>query len=261
MPYVYETHLHTALGSLCGRSRGPEYVARYKGLGYAGLIVTDHFIHGNCAADAALPWERFIGAFMSGYEETREAGEAAGLSVFFGWEETYDGDDYLIYGLDREWLLGHPEVAGWSLNRQYEEVRRHGGCVVQAHPFRDRDYIPTIHLSPGCVDAFEVCNGGNRPENDRQAYSFARKHGLVMTAGSDIHAAGQFPDDQMMGVAFDKPLRSIHDYVAALRERRPFALRVPDGRLSEGEGPPPVRLPVYLRDPCGKGVRALSSLF
>ncbi len=262
MQYVYETHLHTSRGSLCGRSTGEEYVRFYKNLGYAGIIVTEHFIHGNCAVDPDLSWKRFVSEFMKSYEETREAGERAGLSVFFGWEETFDGDDYLIYGLDGEWLTKNPQVAGWSRSEQYREVRRHGGCVVQAHPFRDRHYIPAIHLSPGCVDAFEVGNAGNLAEHDQQAYSFAKKNGLVMTAGTDIHFSGQFSEDQMMGVAFDKPLESIHDYVDAILGHRPFTLRIPRGRLTDQQGgPPPVRLPVTLRSPCGRRFRMPDSLF
>ena len=37
-------------------------------------------------------------------------GDEIGLQVFFGWEETFDGQDFLIYGLDKEWMLKHPEM-------------------------------------------------------------------------------------------------------------------------------------------------------
>ena len=58
--YLYETHFHTSVASACARSRGPEYLERYKRLGYAGIMVTDHFWRGNCAVNRHLPWAEFV---------------------------------------------------------------------------------------------------------------------------------------------------------------------------------------------------------
>lgn len=239
--WLYETHFHTLRGSACARSRGPDYFERYKRLGYDGIIVTDHFWRGYTAVDRRLPWPEFVEAFCRGYEETKAAGDEAGLSVFFGWEETIEGDDYLVYGLDKAWLLKHPEVRGWTRWQMLEEAHRYGGCVVQAHPFRDRDYIDAIHLGP--ADAYEVGNSGNLPENDLQAYHWAKRQGLLMTAGSDIHSATQYEDGQLMGVRLSSPLTSIADYVAIIRGREPIGLRAPEGRF-EGEPPLP-RLDIW----------------
>ncbi|MDR2246804.1 MAG: histidinol-phosphatase, partial [Treponema sp.] len=100
MSYLYETHLHTVQGSACGVSRGRDYIKKYRDLGFTGIMVTDHFFNGNTAIDRKLPWKQWVGQFLRGYEETRNEGEKIGLDVFFGWEETYKGDDYLVYGLD-----------------------------------------------------------------------------------------------------------------------------------------------------------------
>ena len=154
-----------------------------------------------------------------------------GISVFFGWEETFDGDDYLVYGLDKEWLLRHPEVRGFNRREQWEQVRQGGGCVVQAHPFRDRDYIPAIHLSPLYTDAVEVGNAGNYQEHDVQAWHWARKNGLYTTAGSDIHSAGQYDDEQLMGVWLPQKLHTVQDFVEAILSRTEHRLRIPTGRL------------------------------
>ena len=83
-----------------------------------------------------------------GYADAKRAGDREGLKVFFAWEETKDGDDYLIYGLTPEWLLAHPEIEGCTRKRQLELVHEAGGCVIQAHPFRQRDYIRRILLGP-----------------------------------------------------------------------------------------------------------------
>lgn len=252
--YLYETHLHTCQASICGNSFGHEYIRYYQDLGYTGAIITDHFVRGNCQVDTSLPWTEFVHRFCAGYEDAWEEGDKHGFQVFFGWEETFDGDDYLVYGLDKAWLMEHPEAKTWTRRDQYEQVHRWGGCVVQAHPFRDRDYISTIHLSPRLCDAFEVFNAGNTPEQDQQAYHFARRHNLTMTAGSDIHAVSQVVPEHMMGVAFNKPWNSIHDYVAAIRNRTPFTLHAPPGRLPDGPPPQP-GLPVMLRDEYDRSVR------
>ena len=254
MKYIYETHLHTAQASACGRSMGREYIRRYQDVGYAGIIVTDHFFRGNTAVPRAQTWRERIHLFCRGYEDAREAGEKAGFSVFFGWEEHFDGDEYLVYGLDKQWLLDHPEAERWTRKEQFDAVHAAGGCVVQAHPFRDRGYISLIRLSAGCVDAVEAYNAANRPENDILAVRYAKALGLPATAGSDIHHVDTYPEEEMMGVVFDRPLSSIHDYVKAIREKQPFHVKVPAGRGAWREGAD-LRLPVEIRDDMDKVVR------
>jgi len=215
--YLYETHLHTAGVSKCATSRGSDYIAGYKDKGYSGIIVTDHFYNANCALPRDLEWKEWVNRFYAGYEEARNEGEKHGLDVFFSWEETFDGcDDYLVYGLGKEWLLEHPEVRSWTRGEQYKAVKAAGGCVVQAHPFRQRYYIKRIVLSTACVDAVEIANGGNDDWSDALAYRYAKKLNKPMLAGSDIHDASMIYDGEIFGVYLDKKLRNITDYVNAV---------------------------------------------
>jgi len=246
--FLYETHLHTKEGSSCGVSGGREYVKRYLDLGYTGIIITDHFFRGNCAVNRRLPWEMWVHQFCRGYEIAREEGARRGLDVFFGWEETFNGDDYLVYGLDKEWLLEHSEAARWSRKEQFEEVRRYGGCVVQAHPFRQHYYINCVRLSSGCVDAVEAANAGNSdPSYDALAWVYAKRLGLPVTAGSDIHYAGDIARDTVFGVYLDTRMQTIGDYVNAIRDDAIAGLKIPPGRC-EPRGDERVVLPVEIRD-------------
>ena len=247
MAYLYETHLHTSQGSCCGKSQGHEYVKRYQDLGYAGIIVTDHFYHGNCAAGRGLPWDKWVHRFCLGYEDAREEGARRGLDVFFGWEETFDGDDYLVYGLDKEWLLKHPECRRWSRQEQLEEVRRYGGCVVQAHPFRQYYYISRISLFPLSVDAIEAANSGNEQSFDALAWAYAKKLGLPVTAGSDIHNAGDIKPYTVFGVYLEKKMKTIGDYASAIRNNTVAGLSVPEDRFTL-YGDERISLPVEIRD-------------
>lgn len=219
MGYKYETHLHTCQASACGRSLGREHVRHYKDLGYTGIFVTDHFYRGNTAIDRAQPWDKWVDAYCRGYEDAREAGEQVGLDVFFGWEESIEGDDYLIYGLDGEWLKAHPEARTWTRRQQFETVHAGGGCVVQAHPFRTRDYISRIHLADKYVDGVEVANAGNEHFNDVYAYRYASELGTVMTAGSDNHhsTAEMGSEGRIYGVELEERLTCAQDYARLIR--------------------------------------------
>ena len=246
MSYLYETHLHTKEASACGISGGREYIARYLDLGYTGIIVTDHFYNGNCCVVRSHPWEKWVHEFCRGYENAREEGERRGLDVFFGWEQAYEGDDYLVYGLGKEWLLEHPELNRWTRKEQYEEVRRYGGCVVQAHPFRERDYIHCIHLFGG-VDAVEIANATNERSFDALAWAYAKKIGVPVTAGSDIHNAADAAPDKFYGVYLDKKIESLSEYVDAVRGNAIAGLKIPDGRC-DLRGDERIALPVDIQD-------------
>jgi hypothetical protein len=255
MKYLYETHLHTCQSSLCAETPGHEYVSRYKDLGYTGIIITDHFYRGNTAADPSLPWEKWVDAFCRGFEDAREEGARQGLDVFFGWEETFDGDDYLVYGLDRQWLLQHPETAHWTRAEQYQGVSRFGGCVVQAHPFRQHYYINRIHLSPEWVHAVEAANAGNEKQSyDALAKRYAEKLGLPVTAGSDIHHLVDVTEKVVFGVYLDKKMETIADYVEAVKTGTIAGLRISEGRC-DYRGTEGVKLPVDIRDKYGRRFR------
>ena len=109
--FKYEMHLHTRQGSKCAASEGKEYVEFYRSLGYTGMVVTDHFFHGNTRPDRKLPWHQYMEEFLGGYSDAKEAAEGKDFDVFFGVEELFDClDEYLIYGLEPEWFISHPEI-------------------------------------------------------------------------------------------------------------------------------------------------------
>ena len=235
MAYLYETHMHTREGSSCGVSGGREYVQRYLDLGYTGIIITDHFYNGNCRVDRNLPWEKWVNESCRGYEHAREEGARRGLDVFFGWEESFEGDDYLVYGLGKEWLLEHPEAARWTRQEQFDEVARNGGCVVHAHPFRSALYSRRISLFPGLVNAVEAGNSGNAQPCDALAFAYAGKTKLPVTAGSDIHYAGDIRPDTVFGVILDRKMETIADYVSAVKNNA-LTLKTPRGRFDLEKG-------------------------
>jgi hypothetical protein len=157
--YLYETHLHTAPVSKCARAGVRETVEFYKDNGYKGIFITNHFIDGNINIDRSLPYEERINFFFSDYEEGKRIGEEIGIDVFCGIEMSHAGTDFLVYGLGKEWFLAHPEIEGMDKRAQLSMMMEEGALVIQAHPFREANYIACIRLFPRHVQGVEVYNG------------------------------------------------------------------------------------------------------
>jgi len=223
--YLYETHLHTKGPSACGATEPEDYIDVYKRAGYAGIIVTDHFFNGNSGIDRSLPWEERVRQFCSGYERALEASRGKDFDVFFGLEYNFDGDEYLIYGIDKEWLIAHPEIMTQSHESLFKMIDEAGGLMIQAHPYRMRSYIKQINLHPECVHGLEVYNAGNHPEENDKALALAQEKGLPCTSGSDMHDKNlmeKFISDKSFkpgAVVFEKRLTSIFDYVSGIKNK------------------------------------------
>ena len=210
----WETHTHTSEGSACATASAAEMAKGCKEAGYDGMFVTDHFYHGNTAVDRDLPWPEWVRRFCLGYEHAKETGSRIGLRVCFGWEYSWEGNDFLTYGLPPEWLLAHPETVTLPPIEYLKLVRTSGGCIVHAHPFREEAYVKMIRLLPAHVDAVEVYNGGNRrPEFNERAKWYAGSYGLPQTSGTDTHQKDWFSG----GILTEQDIRSTEDYPDILR--------------------------------------------
>lgn len=216
MEYKYETHLHTKEGSACGVSTGAEQAQAYYEAGYAGIIVTDHFFNGNSAVPRGIPWEQRVELFCKGYENAKEHGDRIGLDVFLGWEVNYDATEFLVYGLDKEWLLKNSDILSWNVKEHYERVKADGGMIIHAHPFREAPYIREIRLFPDYVDGVEVFNVGNEKLGESfndDALKYAISNDLPKTGGTDSHNCKHHSG----GMIFDHKLNTIYDYIKAVK--------------------------------------------
>lgn len=249
--YLYETHMHTRQGSACGSSTGAEHVRFYKDQGYQGIFITDHFFRGNTAAPRTGKWKDRIDWYCSGFEDAWNEGQKVGLDVFFGIEENFNGDEYLIYGLDKEYLLAHPEMEHWTRKEQIDNVHAAGGCVIQAHPFRMRGYLSAIHVCDLYADGVEVANAGNTPAHDAYAMRYCKARGIYTIAGSDNHKSTDH--SMLFGVGLEKPVASAAEWVEHILQKKPHTLIVPEGRFA---GDPTVEplIPAYWMNERGEFV-------
>lgn len=228
-PYLYETHLHTSQGSACACCTGAEMAKACKEAGYTGIIVTDHNWGGNTAVNRRMPWREWVNEFYKGYEDAKRMGDNIGLDVFPGYEAGYQGTEFLIYGIGKEYMLEHPALRTASVEEQFRLVHEAGGMVVHAHPFREEYYIPEIRLYPEYVDGAEGINAThsnhrsiahNKAVFDERAVAYAIENKLPVTAGSDIHNTSLFGG----GMAFKRKLASVQDFIKAVKGGEDYLL-------------------------------------
>ena len=196
--YFYETHLHTMPASGCARWSAAEAVKYFKDAGYAGIFITNHFLDDDIPELRALPYETQINMYFKDYEDGLEAGREVGLSVFSGVEISYHGTDFLIYGLDKDWYLNHPEIDGMPIKDFLALAQREGALVIHAHPFREAGSIDHIRLYPRCVHGVEIFNSNRSAFENEMAQRYAANYGLLSFAGSDIH--GKEPHGERYGM-------------------------------------------------------------
>ena len=242
--YLYETHLHTAESSLCGKISGAEHPAFYQARGYHGIMITDHFYRGNTAIPLDLPWTEWVERFFAGYEAAKKAGDAIGMTVFFGFEERFSAlDEYLIFGLTKEWLCAHPELRTLPREAYLALVRSAGAMVIQAHPMREYPATEELVLPLDALDAIEGWNGGTGLSQNSRAIAVAKQNGIPITAGSDLHVV-RIKDRiwPNYGIETDTKLETVEDYIALIRHGK-WELY---GITEEAEPPTEPGVPVHV---------------
>lgn len=224
--YIYETHCHTSPVSRCGKASVEDTVNFYKHYGYDGIFLTNHFLDGNFNMEArALSYEDQIEFYFSDYEEALRIGEAIGLKVFPGVELSYKGTDFLIYGLDKDWYKAHPEILDMRKTEELPFLMEAGALVIQAHPYREANYIDHIRLFPRSVHGVEVINSNQAWASNEMAAIYARQYDFLITAGSDNHwgsnAFNRLREKEfrpeLAGMCSDKEINSVQDFISGVR--------------------------------------------
>ena len=218
--YLYETHLHTYPVSKCAYVGVRETLEFYKRMNYAGVFITNHFIDGNINVDRNLPYEDRIRFYISDYEAALPIGKELGIAVLFGVEMSYKGTDFLVYGLDPQWYLDHPEIEDMKKSTLLPYLMEQGALVVQAHPYREAGYIDHIRLFPRCVHGVETYNACRTDFENEMARQYAENYGLLPFSGSDNHHGGACP--RLGGMQSSSPIADELD----------FANRVKRGEMS-----------------------------
>lgn len=216
--YKYETHLHTFPVSRCGKADVEESLDFYKKLGYDGVFITNHFLDGNINIEKEKSYEEKIEFYFSDYEKGIEIGKALGIKVFCGQEITYKGTDFLIYGLDKNWYLAHPEIMEMKKTDELKFMMESGALVIQAHPFREASYINHIRLFPRSVHGIETVNACRTELENEMAKIYAENYGLLEFAGTDNHIGAN--QKKLAGLCFNEPICNTQDFINKVKNNK-----------------------------------------
>ena len=221
MEYRYETHCHSAQCSRCAQSSAQMMVRAYHAAGYAGLVLTDHFIFGHTAVPRDLPWPERMRRYYDAYLEAKAVGDELGFDVIFGIEHAYgNGKEVLIYGVELDFLLVNPDIPDISLDELVQRVHEAGGIVIQAHPYRSRWYVNmSVEPRADLVDGVEVFNAGNTPGDDPKALALAKTRDYIITCGGDTHSV-EDAGIGSAGVVLPYRVRNSKEFADALKQRK-----------------------------------------
>jgi predicted metal-dependent phosphoesterase TrpH len=112
-----------------------------------------------------------------------------------------------------------------------ERIRRAGGIASLAHPVRVHGDVPALipELCAAGLDAIEAYHSDHTPDHVALYLELAKRHGLLVTGGSDFH--GSVKPGLMLGSGRDNNLKVPPDLVDRLRlaqsspaVKRPFVL-------------------------------------
>lgn len=216
MLYRYETHCHTKECSACAHSAAQELVRAYKAAGFAGLVLTDHFIHGNTSVDRNLTWAEQMMCYYQAYLDAKSEGDKLDFDVIFGLEHAYGGgQEVLCYGIDLPFLLTNPDIPELTLEEFAHRVHAYGGILIQAHPYRYGGWEVPVRLD--LIDGIEVYNAGNDPLKNRMALQKAQELPCILTSGADTHAAGE-PRVGRAGIALPYRISDERQLVSTLKK-------------------------------------------
>ena len=212
----YELHLHTAECDRAACMPAAEIVRRYHAVGYAGMVVTDHYfsIFEEWFEDElrGLDRQQYIHRWLKGYYAAREEGEKLGFVVLPGAEVRFEGqiNDYLIYGVDETFFYESPPLSQLGSVENLVRYLPKSACVVQAHPFRNNMTVQ----KPDFLFGMEGFNGGNSRFRNQMAKTFAEHYGKAITSGSDFHGKNRFATG---GIMTERVIKTPRDLTGTLR--------------------------------------------
>lgn len=190
MPKI-ETHFHTKESSPCGYIPAKEAIEIFANNGYDAVVVTDHFSRSVCGLPDERHWDDVCQHFLSGWRAALKTAERLAIKVYLGMELRFPNDenDFLVYGVTKDFLFHHPWLYEESLEVFAPIAQQEGLAIVQAHPFRPE----CQRVNPNLINGVEIANFNPRHDShNSQAWDWAKEHDLLWTAGSDYHRGEDF---------------------------------------------------------------------
>ncbi len=219
--YAYELHLHTSETSACGHVPAADQIRTYHKLGYQGVVVTDHLHSGYIKTLGDADWHACMEHYLSGYRAAKAEGDKLDMDVILGAELRFpeNNSDYLVYGIDEQWLFDHPYMCALDHKAFFEQFKDEV-LIIHAHPYRNCDEVfwDSIH-------GLEVVNANPRHDSrNHLALELYREHPYFYpTAGSDAHRIG---DEGQTAMLVEQRIHDSYELKAVITSRA-YKLRCP----------------------------------
>lgn len=208
-----EMHVHTSEGSPCAETDAESIVRAYSEAGYDAVVITNHF-DSVLLKDFGVTDDERIERYLLGYRKAKAVEEKYGIKVMLGVEIRLepDDEDFLIYGIDEEFLFRHPDLCFMDQQTVYELCHSCGAVFYQAHPFRE----PCVPRDPEFLDGVEF---NQRPRsgnhNDRLSRWVKAHPDLKFISGSDCHNLEQVGYG---GIEVPRPVCNARELAELLKE-------------------------------------------
>ncbi len=185
-----ETHCHTLHGSGCGKADAQTIVRRYLELGYAGIVITNHYHEAYFSEYPGQTKKEKLDFYFSLFDNIKKLGEKQGLKMFLGTEVHVNRqNDYLLYGFERSFLYDNKPLFELTQKEIFDLAEKNGLFFAQAHPFRNG--VRAVG-DPKYMHGIELFNGHfHHRNNNKKAMSFCEENGLIGLSGTDFHTPDQ----------------------------------------------------------------------
>lgn len=212
--YKYELHCHTAQTSPCAAIDAKDAVELYKSIGYSGMVITDHYSFRTFGTESSFKRQVDVEKFLKGYHAALEAA-GENFTVLLGMEIRFFAttNDFLVYGIGEDFVRENGNMLFLGPKKFHELVKKNGGIVIQAHPFRQ--YVH--RANPRYIDGCEIYNAKDRKTDyNQKAEAWAKKNGFkIVTGGADFHRESQ--KENASGIITEKRIVNNGDLLEILK--------------------------------------------
>ena len=182
---LIDLHAHSSGISQCCRIPYSAVIDTALQTGLDGILLSNHY-HKGYVKDG--DYAAFARRYTAEFRLAKAYGEEVSCKVFFGAEvtmERYGGAHLLLYGIDEEFIEANPTLFDLTQEELYRMVKSAGGCVVQAHPYRNKPHLLDLRY----LDGVEVnCHPLYGKSDFADMVEIAKSNNLLLTCGGDYHA-------------------------------------------------------------------------
>ena len=183
---LIDMHAHSSGISRCCLIDAKAVVEEAVKVGLDGIVLTNHYVEYYTKNKDYLG---LANRYVEEFYYAKKCGDEIGCKVFFGIEVTMEVEGFphfLIYGVNPQFILEHPQIVFYSQEKLYKAVKSAGGVLVQAHPFRKNE---NKLLDLDLLDGVEInCHPLYEGTHLDKLKKIAESKNFLLTCGGDYHA-------------------------------------------------------------------------